>query len=271
LHSSALGWAVLLIGVGFLLFQRGAERTTERGSTGPSSSSDVAPGLLPTSSVTAARQRRPRERSPLGWLSLGVALAAAGLVAVLRNSGTVDLSLSQALAIPLAILGAGLLVGTFYGRARWTFLLGMPLVPLVIVTSAFTVPMTGPYGSITVNGFPGFAQLRSSYTRSAGDLSLDLSRIPRADLPPTIDIAVGAGTVQVILPSSGVRVLADVNLGYVGTELGSERESTGVDVHGTTGDPQASTVVTVHVDVGSVQTWTGTRNPSKAGNRRTSA
>ena len=51
--------------------------------------------------------------------TLGFALAASGIVAMLRESGTLHLSLSQALAVPLTIIGAGLLVGTVIGRARF--------------------------------------------------------------------------------------------------------------------------------------------------------
>jgi len=250
LRSSAVGWAVLLIGVGFLLFQRGGERDLRVESVAPSAS-DEATALMPTSPIAVARrERRPRERSPLGWLSFGLALAASGLVAVLRNTGAVDLRLSQAVAIPLAILGAGLLVGTLYGRARWTVLLALPLVPLVIVTSAFTVPLTGPFGNAYVSNTS--AKVLPSYTRSAGDVTLDLSRIPLADLPPTIDIAVGLGTVQVMLPPTGVLVNANVHIG----DVQMNRRDTGVDVHGTAGDPSASTVITVQVDVGEVRTMT---------------
>jgi phage shock protein PspC (stress-responsive transcriptional regulator) len=250
LHSGAIGWAVLLIGVGFLLFQRSDERDLE-GATSPSSPSDVTTAVLPTSSIAfTRRERRRRERSPLGWLTLGLALAAAGLVTVLRNTGAVELRLSQALAIPLAILGAGLLVGTLYGRARWTVLLGLPLVPLVMVTSAFTVPLTGPFGNAYVS--EGSRQVRTSYARTAGDVTLDLSRIPSADLPATIDVAVGFGTVEIMLPPTGVKVNADVHLGYVNMD----RSATGADVHGTAGDASASTVITVVVDVGQVRTAT---------------
>ncbi len=250
LRSSAVGWAVLLIGVGFLLFQRGGERglTVESAAASPS---DDATAIMPTSPIgVARRQRRPRERSPLGWLTLGLALAASGLVAVLRNTGAVDLRFSQAVAIPLAILGAGLLVGTVYGRARWTILLALPLVPLVVVTSAFTVPLTGPFGNAYAPNRSG--AVLPSYTRSTGDVTLDLSRIAPADLPQTIDVSVGLGTVEVVLPPSGVLVNADVHIGNVNVD----RNATGVDVHGTAGDPNASTVVTVHVDVGEVRTLT---------------
>lgn len=252
LHTGAVGWALLLIGVGFLLFRRGDEPEHER---------DLAPDRpLPAVPLPAATRpvRRPRERSSLGWLTLGLAVATSGLVAVLRNGGTAHLSAAQTLAIPLAILGVGLLVGTVYGRARWTVLLGLPMVPLVIVASAFTVPLTGRYGDVYVHR--DTAQIQASYVRSGGNISLDLSGIDPSALPPTIDVRLGFGSVDIALPSHGVRVEATVNVG----DVHMARSTGGIDVQGSQGDPNASTVITVHVDVGEVQAWTAVR-PTKAG------
>ncbi|MGZ4148921.1 MAG: PspC domain-containing protein [Actinomycetota bacterium] len=251
LHTGPVGWALLLIGVGFLLFQRGEDRAPDFDPASPSSPPN--PLAPPPVAPTAARARRPRERSPLGWLSLGLAVAAAGIVGALRNTGTVHLTLAQTLAIPLAILGAGLLVGTLVGRARWTVLLGLPLVPLVIVASAFTVPITGRYGNVYVDRRA--SQVQSSYARSGGQISLDLSRVDPSTLPPTIEVSMGVGSVDVALPRRGVRVEATVNIG----DVHMARSSGGIDVEGSAGDPNASTVVVVHVDVGEVQAWVAPR------------
>jgi hypothetical protein len=192
--------------------------------------------------------RAPRERSPLGWVTLGFALAASGIVAMLRESGALHLSLGQALAVPLTIIGAGLLVGTVVGRARWTVLLGLLLVPVVMAASAFTVPLNGSWGDVNVSRL---TQLRSSYVQSGGRLSLDLSRLDVAALPPSIDVRLGAGTVEVILPPHGVRVDATVNVGAI--EMGETKG--GFDVANSRGDVGATSVVTVHVDVGDVHVW----------------
>src|SRR5206468_12595381 len=140
IHLGSLAWALLLIGGGLALYRPAdAPRRLQAGAT-------VAPGVAPgvaSGSSTAGTAildplpapplvhppRAPRERSPLGWVTLGFALAASGIVAMLRESGALHLSLGQALAVPLTIIGAGLLVGTVVGRARWTVLLGLLLVP----------------------------------------------------------------------------------------------------------------------------------------------
>ena len=216
-------------------------------------------------------KRAPRERSPLGWLTLGLALAAAGVVAVLRNAGTVHLSLAQSLAIPLVILGAGVLVGTFVGRARWLVLLAIPLTLVTATASAFTVPMDGPYGDIYVNRAQ---QVRAGYTLSGGRLGFDLTRMDLNQLPAAIDVRMGAGSVDIQIPRSGVRVEATIGIGdiHAGSSLPRggvvlNRDAGGFDIVRSLGDPNATTVVRVHVDVGEVQMWFEPVPTSKGGSK----
>jgi phage shock protein PspC (stress-responsive transcriptional regulator) len=259
LQSGAVGWALLLIGGGFVLFQReGARDRTREPRQEPPAAMDTS---LPAPPAFAAVVRTPRERSPLGWLTLGIAVAAAGVVAVLRNVEAIHLTLAQTIAVPLTILGAGLLVGVLYGRARWTVLLGLPLVPVVVVASAFTLPITGRYGNLLVDRNDG--AIHSTYTRSGGRIVLDLSRVPPSGLPPTIDVAMAVGSVEVALPEHGVRMQATVNVGDIQTR----RNPGGIDVAGSLGDPNASTVVNVHVDVGEVRAWIVPTPSSKGQNR----
>ena len=246
-HLGSLAWALLLIGGGLALFRRSDD--LDRAPAATSSTMETPTTTMPLPGMPVVRAPRPpRERSPLGWLTLGLALAASGLVTVLRNAGTVHLSLAQTLAIPLTIIGVGLLVGAWVGRARWTMLLGLLLVPVVVATSAFTVPMNGTYADIHVTRA---TQVRDSYVLSGGALRLDLSSIDPAELPAVIDVQMGAGSVEVTLPANGVRVEATVNIGDV--HMGRTRG--GVDVVGSLGDPNATTVVVTHVDVGEVQAW----------------
>jgi len=250
IHAGAVSWALLLIGLGFLLFRR--SEAPARGWVEPA---EPAPPLAasplgePTLVMRSRRRARPvRDRSPLGWLTLGLALAASGVVAVLRNAGTIHLSLAQALAIPLTILGVGLLAGTVVGRARWTVLLGIPLTFIVITASAFTVPLSGRWADTRVTNA---SQLRSSYVRSGGHLSLDLARMDLSALPSSIDVRLGVGTVQIVIPPHGVRVEASVNVG----KIRMPHTSGGVGVSGSLGDPNARTVLTVHVDAGEVDAF----------------
>lgn len=244
IHVGAVGWALVLIGVGFLLFRRADDAEVEPGPLPP------APAAAATdrTTVVVRRPRRTRERSPLGWLTLGLALAASGVVAVLRNAGSIDLTLAQALAIPLTILGVGLVVGAIVGRARWTVLLGLPLVLAVVAASAFTVPLNGRWTDTRV---VRATQLHDSYVQSGGQITLDLARMDPSRLPSVIDVEMGAGTVEVHIPARGVRVEASVNIGAVSLH----GTTGGVGASGSLGDPAATTVVHVHVDVGQVSAY----------------
>jgi phage shock protein PspC (stress-responsive transcriptional regulator) len=275
IHLGSVAWALLLIGGGLLLYRRGGDVDPARPApTVANPSSDPGGAItmpLPPALVPRVK-RAPRERSPLGWLTLGLALAAAGVVAVLRNAGTVHLSLAQSLAIPLVILGAGVLVGTFVGRARWLVLLAIPLTLVTTVASAFTVPMDGPYGDIYVDHRA--QQVRAGYTLSGGTLVFDLTRMDPNQLPATIDARMGAGSVDIQIPRSGVRVEATVGIGDIHAGSGRsrtlrvmDRDAGGFDIVRSLGDPNATTVVTVHVDVGEVQMWFGPPLAPKGGSK----
>jgi phage shock protein PspC (stress-responsive transcriptional regulator) len=244
IHVGAVGWALVLIGVGFLLFRRGDDVEVERAQLPPPPTS----ATLDQPTVLQPRSRPVRERSPLGWLTLGLALAASGVIAVLRNAGTVDLTLAQTLAVPLTILGVGLVVGAILGRARWTVLLGLPLVLVVVAASAFTVPLNGRWTDTRVERV---SQLQAGYVQSGGQIRLNLARMDPSRLPSVIDVQMGVGTVEVRIPSRGVRVEASVNIGAVSLH----GTTGGVGASGSFGDPTAATVVHVHVDVGQVSAY----------------
>jgi len=259
IHLGSLAWALLLIGGGLILYRpadasaTSATTTTASAVAAGGSTPAAAPtaettALLPAAPIVEPRRSR-RERSPLGWVVLGFALAASGIVAMLREAGSLHWSLSQALAVPLTIIGAGLLVGTVVGRARWTVLPGLLLLPVVMAASAFTVPLNGRWGDVDVTRLD---QLNTTYQQSGGRVFLDLSRIEVSSLPPSIDVRLGAGEVEVVLPRHGVRVDATVNVGAIDS-VGATRG--GLSLASSRGDASATSVVTVHVDVGNVRVW----------------
>ena len=259
IHLGSLAWALLLIGAGLALYRPADRLTRARATTTPAT---PTPAVAVTSPMAAGTDQIPappspiddraqarRERSPLGWVVVGFALAASGIVAMLRQAGTLDWSLAQALAVPLTIIGAGLLVGTVVGRARWTILPGLLLLPVVVAASAFTVPLNGNWGDVNV---ARLNQLRTTYEQSGGRLFLDLSGMDVSALPPSIDVRLGAGEVEIVLPRHGVRVDATVNVGAIDA-AGGDRG--GLSLASSRGDAAASSVVTVHVDVGNVRVW----------------
>jgi phage shock protein PspC (stress-responsive transcriptional regulator) len=226
----AVGWGVLLIGLGFVLFRRDAERREAAPPAPP------APPAVPTTPVTEVIDERspwastapqglapparpipraPRDHSVLGWISLGLALSLGGLLWMLRSSGSAAPSNAQILAAPLLVLAAGLLVGAFIGHAKWTVLFALPIVPLVMLTNVITVPLNGSWNRHTVAPVRA-GDLASTYQQSGGDLIFDLRQLKDGQLPASTSADLGIGEIQVVVPQCmPVAISAKVGVGSV--------------------------------------------------------
>jgi phage shock protein PspC (stress-responsive transcriptional regulator) len=202
-------WALLLIGLGVVLFRRDAQRPTADAHA-PLPATDDAPTAVtvpqstwaprpPSSSRSVATPRAPREKSPLGWLVLGVTLLVVGAVAILQNLDAVNLPLVRFPALGLLVLGVGLLVGAFVGRARWLILPGLLLVPIVLAASLIDVPLQG--GIDNIQAFPQKSgNVLGSYTVVAGSIQLDLTSLQGTAAAPVISASTGVGEIDVLVP-----------------------------------------------------------------------
>lgn len=76
------------------------------------------------------KPKRKRERSILGRLTLSVAILATGAL-LLVGAATRLHAVSPYFAVPLLVIGLGLVIGAFLGRARWLIWLGLPLAFLL--------------------------------------------------------------------------------------------------------------------------------------------
>jgi hypothetical protein len=86
---------VLLIGGGVLLYRYDAGRGVPRRPP-VRTERHASRGAAPHVRRAAARSSRvspPRERSPLGWLGLGIALLVVGIAAILQNLGALEIRL----------------------------------------------------------------------------------------------------------------------------------------------------------------------------------
>ncbi|MGH2555250.1 MAG: PspC domain-containing protein [Actinomycetota bacterium] len=153
----------------------------------------------PRGAAPSSPPRVRRERSALGWLALGAVLLALGGAAVLNDVMDIDLSLTQYLALALAVLGAGLLVGAWLGRARWVILPGILLIPLVLATSLIDVPITGGIGDRYVNP-QEVGELQRTYELTAGDLVIDLTSMRSGPGEVVIRATVATGRIRVVAP-----------------------------------------------------------------------
>jgi phage shock protein PspC (stress-responsive transcriptional regulator) len=130
-------------------------------------------------------------------------------------------------ALPLAIVGVMLVLGSFVGRPGGLILLGALLVPVLSVTtvidSVHWEARTQRYVPVTAS------QVQDSYQIGNGRMVVDLSRVadPTALAGRTIDLTGKAGEIKVILPP-GVRTDVDASLEFAGSvEAGDLRDESG--------------------------------------------
>jgi phage shock protein PspC (stress-responsive transcriptional regulator) len=144
--------------------------------------------------------RRPRRRPFLGPLTFAVALIATGLALALNNLDVLDLSVGQVLAVFLTVLGGGLLVGTWWGRAWGLIPVGLLAVPVVAVAAlAGPVPVEGGVAERLFQPTTP-AEVRSTYRLAGGELILDLSKVDFGPGAPPVEASVAGGRVLVVLP-----------------------------------------------------------------------
>jgi phage shock protein PspC (stress-responsive transcriptional regulator) len=155
--------------------------------------------------------RRPRSR--LGGLTLSLALVVLGAVGALDLAGVGVPTLAY-VAAPLAVIGIGLLVGAWFGRARWLIPLGIVLCIALAGGSAALVD--GHWGRPSI-GQVSYAptsvtEVADNYHRNVGELTLDLSDVDFTGHDVNVTVRVDVGDLTVTLPSN-VDVVADASVG----------------------------------------------------------
>jgi phage shock protein PspC (stress-responsive transcriptional regulator) len=246
-------WGLALIGLGVLLFRRATEESTAEiptaPLTGPASDAASEASVFPVQSphMAATRQPRRRERSPLGWITLGAVLLVVGIVATLDNANAFHLAIDQFLALPLAILGVGLVVGAWWGRARWLIFIGILLIPFVLVATLIDVPLTGGFGGRSYR--PRVTQdLKPAYRLTAGQLVLDLRGLEPGSEPVALDATAVAGLIRIYIPSDAlVHIRARAGAGDV-LLFGQHFDGLKVDVVRTIGPAAATREIDLDIE-----------------------
>jgi hypothetical protein len=184
----------------------------------------------PAAYPTAPEARRQRERSWLGWLTLGATLLVAGVMSVVALAGWAHPQPADVLAASIAVIGAGVLVGAVAGRAWAMIPVGVLLVGCLAVTNALPRHLTWTAGNR--HWAPVGTGAHAPYVLGAGDARLDLTRLPKHQAT-TVVSRVGVGRLIVTVPSDAVvTVNASVSAGQV-VLAGTKQDGTGVDVHDT--------------------------------------
>jgi phage shock protein PspC (stress-responsive transcriptional regulator) len=180
----------------------------------------------PVPPVPPAPPRRPRRTGlVLFWPTLALVALGWGVLGIYDIDHHV--AAGAYAALPLAVVGAMLLLGAFVGRPGGLVLLGSLLVPALAVT---TVVDSVHWEERTQRHTPlTAAEVRDSYTIGNGRMVVDLSRVadPAALAGRHLDITGKAGEIRVILPP-GVRTDVDASLKFAGSvEAGGLRDDSG--------------------------------------------
>jgi hypothetical protein len=139
----------------------------------------------------------------LGGLTLSAVLLALGVLAAFDSTGT-DLPDGAYPAAALAVLGLGLLVGAWRGRARGLVWLGVVLAVVTLV-AAITSPWQGHVGrerGVDLNlRYTTVAELPANADYSAGQVRFDLTAVPFADQTSArLGAQIGFGQLLVTVP-----------------------------------------------------------------------
>jgi phage shock protein PspC (stress-responsive transcriptional regulator) len=191
---------------------------------------------------------RTEPRSYLGLLTLSAAVVV-GAVLGLANALGASISGLVIFSSVLLVLGVGMIVGGWRGRARW--LLAPALVVLLIVQG--TAAVHHIVGGTSGVGDRRWTPVTTSQTfdLGAGSAVLDLSKVPAG--PSTFVAKVGVGELRVVVPRDTALVL-DAQVGVGEIDLPGSPADDGTNLVRTTTvpalTPTAARTVTLTADIG---------------------
>jgi phage shock protein PspC (stress-responsive transcriptional regulator) len=263
-------WGIVLIGLG-IAFLVSRNRRSEEPPAAPLPSQDTPPdtttvvdedidpllveaakldpmaGATPTATMwppspALTTPVRVRPRPFLTPVTISLLLLGAGV------AGLVGMSLQTFLALALLGVGAVMLLGSRWGRARGLLAVGLLLTAAATATSVTDVSFAGGMGDRTYHP-TAVAQIRP-YRLGLGELTIDLSDIELTGTE-TVKARVGVGSLTVLVPSD-IRVVADthVGLGQV-TAFGRSQDGSDVDeVFQRPADREAARELRLDLDAG---------------------
>ena len=209
------------------------------------------------------RSREPRERSALGRLTVALLLITLGSIAAYDAAVDVDVAYGVYLASFMIVIGTGLIVGAWVGRARWLVVPGLILLPMFVVVSVLPGGLTGDVGDRDISGVQ-LIQAGGSDDMAIGEFIIDLRDIP-AGTEADLSVSLGIGHLVVIVPDDRtVEVFGDVGMGEL--VIGNS-SSGGLGVERTRVFGEGSAELTIMADLGIGQLEIERRNASNFGDR----
>jgi phage shock protein PspC (stress-responsive transcriptional regulator) len=147
--------------------------------------------------------RAPRRRSKVGSAMFAIAVVTAGAGVLANLNGAAWFSAQHIIGLVLGVVGIGLVTGAFAGGGRGLIGLAIPL------SIAGMVLTTAPFQNLDFRGGVGdlrpalhtVADVRPLYQHAAGNIDLDLSKLP-AGAPYSTTVSNGAGNTTITVPET---------------------------------------------------------------------
>ncbi|MDT7539855.1 MAG: hypothetical protein QOI82_3440 [Actinomycetota bacterium] len=244
--------AAVLAGIGYLVYRERQGRPLAPAYLPAASDPVTGPPPVPAwSAPPPPMVRVPRERSRLGLTTVSLTALVSGILVWSSLDGADALTPGRITAIALMMIGAGLVIGTWFGRARWLVAVGLLLS--IAVGGAFAADAAGATlkGGVGERSWVvGQGGAEQSYTLGVGEARLDLTQLPADGSHLVVHAKVSLGHLVVIVPDDvPIRVHAKLRIGQI-SEFGSslvngngtlERTRT----YGPAGDPRVEVEATM--------------------------
>ena len=247
--------AIALIGVVLLLPRDQTGMVATRGvapaaGVGKSADTVAAPAWAPA----AVPMTPVRERSPLGWYILAGTLLLIATLAVVDTVAPVRVLPGQYFGGGLLALGLGLIVGSWWGRARRLVLIGLMVLPFAATSAFLTVPLEGGVADTEFRP-QNLAEVQTAYHLVAGQLHIDLTDLKAGPEPVALTASVGIGDLFVVVPQDAtVQVTGTVQGGRL-LLFGRDHVGTGLADHVAGSGDSAGVVLMLTLDVGIGEVW----------------
>jgi phage shock protein PspC (stress-responsive transcriptional regulator) len=196
-------------------YPTGPESTGYRPPFAPYGPYATSPYPYPGLGTPPAPVTPPKPPSRLGRVTLSLVLLVLGVIALIDVVGHGSIPFAGYVAAALATVGAGLVIGAWFGRARGLIALGIVLsVVLAIASAAGRVDRwRGSTGDVSWTP-TSLSQLSDRYEHGFGNVDLDLRQLDFTGQDRHVTIRLNAGNMHVeVPPKVDVEVIAKVNVG----------------------------------------------------------
>ncbi len=194
---------------------------TEQASGPPGSEPPALAGATPP---PPPRPERRREPSTLGRWTVAAALLAVGSIGLFDSLvGSFDPSARHYVGTFVTIIGLGLLVGAWAGRARGLVFLGILAMPVLLATPFEDIDFSNSTTRVTPTSLE---ELNSSYEFEFGEAVIDLRNLELDGENVELTAELGVGQLVVLVPD-GIEVTARAEA-RLGEAISFGRTSAGV-------------------------------------------